>query len=117
MEHGAAVRAVAISRDGSVVATAGADGFVRVWQAREAKLLHALNNGAPLTKVLFAADGYQYAGKTLDCLPTIRGVKEKIPSIKRIVLVRNLREPAADELPRAFAPIPRRRPGCAPRRR
>jgi WD40 repeat protein/Flp pilus assembly protein TadD len=56
VEHGASVRAVAIARDGSLIATAGADGFVRVWQAKEAKLLHALNNGAPLTKLLFTSD-------------------------------------------------------------
>jgi len=38
-------------------------------------------------RVLFAADGYRYAGKTLDCMPTIRAVKDKIPSIERVVLV------------------------------
>jgi acetoacetyl-CoA synthetase len=38
-------------------------------------------------KVLFAADGYQYAGKVLDCLPTIRAVKEKISSIEHVVIV------------------------------
>jgi len=41
-------------------------------------------------KVLFAVDGYQYAGKTSDCGPTLRAVSEKIPSIKRIVLIPNL---------------------------
>jgi len=38
-------------------------------------------------KVLFAADGYRYAGKTLDCMETVRAVKEKIASIERVVLV------------------------------
>src|SRR6185503_2997163 len=38
-------------------------------------------------KVLFAADGYRYAGKTLDCMETVRAVKEKITSIERVVLV------------------------------
>ncbi|HEY7641303.1 MAG TPA: acetoacetate--CoA ligase [Steroidobacteraceae bacterium] len=38
-------------------------------------------------KVLFAADGYPYAGKTLDCMPTVRAVKDKIASIERVVLV------------------------------
>jgi acetoacetyl-CoA synthetase len=43
-------------------------------------------------KVLFAADGYRYAGKTLDCLATVRAVKEKIASIERVVLVPYLNE-------------------------
>ena len=38
-------------------------------------------------KVLFAADGYRYAGKTLDCMPTVRAVKQQIASIERVVLV------------------------------
>jgi acetoacetyl-CoA synthetase len=38
-------------------------------------------------KVLFATDGYRYAGKTLDCMATVRAVKEKISSIERLVLV------------------------------
>ena len=39
-------------------------------------------------KVLFAADGYQYAGKTLDCMPTRRdGQARRSPSIERVVLV------------------------------
>lgn len=38
-------------------------------------------------RVLFAADGYQYAGKTLDCLPVIAAVCKQIHSIERVVLV------------------------------
>jgi len=50
-------------------------------------------------KVLFAADGYRYAGKTLDCMETIRAVKEKIASIERVVLVPYLNErPALDTI-------------------
>jgi acetoacetyl-CoA synthetase len=48
-------------------------------------------------KVLFAADGYRYAGKTLDCMATIRAVKEKIASIERVVLVPYLDRPPAVE--------------------
>jgi acetoacetyl-CoA synthetase len=44
-------------------------------------------------KVLFAADGYRYAGKVLDCLPTLRSLQENIASIERIVLVPNLSDP------------------------
>jgi acetoacetyl-CoA synthetase len=46
-------------------------------------------------KVLFAADGYRYAGKTRDCMETVRAVKEKIASIERVVLVPYLNEQAA----------------------
>ena len=50
-------------------------------------------------KVLFAADGYRYAGKTLDCLATVRAVREKIASIERVVLVPYLNErPSLDTI-------------------
>jgi len=55
-------------------------------------------------KILFAADGYRYAGKTLDCMETIRAVKEKIASIERVVLVPYLNEgPALDTIGSAVA--------------
>ena len=55
-------------------------------------------------KVLFAADGYRYAGKTLDCMATVREVKQKIPSIERVVLVPYLSErPALDTIDSAVA--------------
>jgi acetoacetyl-CoA synthetase len=38
-------------------------------------------------KVLFTADGYFYAGKTLDSLEPIRGVLEKLPEVRRVVVV------------------------------
>jgi acetoacetyl-CoA synthetase len=38
-------------------------------------------------KVLFAADGYFYGGKTIDSLPTIKGIVDRIPSIERVVMV------------------------------
>jgi acetoacetyl-CoA synthetase len=38
-------------------------------------------------KVLFTADGYFYAGKTLDSLEPIRGVLERLASIRRVVVV------------------------------
>ena len=42
-------------------------------------------------RVLFAVDGYQYAGKTIDCLPVIATVCKQISSIERVVLVPYLR--------------------------
>jgi acetoacetyl-CoA synthetase len=50
-------------------------------------------------KVLFASDGYQYAGKPIDCMETLRSVREKIPSLERVVLVDNLRVAAEKEFP------------------
>ena len=38
-------------------------------------------------KVLFCADGYRYAGKEIDCLERVRTIAEKIPAIKRVVVV------------------------------
>lgn len=55
-------------------------------------------------KVLFAADGYQYAGKTIDCMATVRAVKEQIASIERVVLVPYLKDrPALETLDAAVA--------------
>jgi acetoacetyl-CoA synthetase len=38
-------------------------------------------------RLLFAADGYRYAGASIDCLPLLRALKEQIESIEHIVLV------------------------------
>ncbi len=55
-------------------------------------------------KVLFAADGYRYAGKAIDCMGTVRAVKEKIASIQRVVLVPYASErPALDAIDSAVA--------------
>jgi acetoacetyl-CoA synthetase len=37
--------------------------------------------------VLVTTDGYHYAGKTLDSLERIRGVLEKLPSVRQVVVV------------------------------
>ena len=42
-------------------------------------------------KVLFCADGYRYAGKEIDSLARVREVREKIPSIVRVVVIPYLR--------------------------
>ncbi len=41
-------------------------------------------------KVLFTADGYYYAGKTLDSLERIAGILENLPSVQRVVVVPNV---------------------------
>jgi acetoacetyl-CoA synthetase len=43
-------------------------------------------------KVLFCADGYRYAGKDIDSLTRVREVRERIPEIRRVVVVPYLRE-------------------------
>ncbi len=43
--------------------------------------------GQVAPKVLFTADGYFYAGKTIDSLASIAGVLAKLPSVSRVVVV------------------------------
>lgn len=51
-------------------------------------------------RVLFAADGYRYAGKSIDCLATVATVCEQIASIERVVLVPYLQaDVKADAVP------------------
>jgi acetoacetyl-CoA synthetase len=38
-------------------------------------------------KVLFATDGYFYNGKSIDSLPTVRAVAQKLPDLKAVVIV------------------------------
>jgi acetoacetyl-CoA synthetase len=49
-----------------------------------ASLLDRLRQIEP--KVLFGVDGYYYAGKTIDCLPTLRTVADQLTSLDTIVL-------------------------------
>jgi acetoacetyl-CoA synthetase len=86
----------------TVIAMLAATSLGAVWSSCSADfgasgVLDRFGQIAP--KVLFAADGYRYAGKTLDCMETIRAVKEKIPGIERVVLVPCLSErPALDTI-------------------
>jgi acetoacetyl-CoA synthetase len=43
-------------------------------------------------RVLFCADGYRYAGKTIDSLARVREVRQRIPAIERVVVVPYLSE-------------------------
>ena len=38
-------------------------------------------------KILFAADGYYYGGKTIDCLSKVKEVLPKIPSIEKVIII------------------------------
>ena len=53
-------------------------------------------------KMLFAADGYNYHGKTIDSLERVRGIVEKIPSIQRVIVVPFVSDtPSIDKLSNA----------------
>ncbi|MBA3258907.1 MAG: acetoacetate--CoA ligase [Gemmatimonadales bacterium] len=43
-------------------------------------------------RILFAVDGYRYAGKEIDSLERVREVRERIPEIERVVVVPYLRD-------------------------
>ncbi|GIK17211.1 MAG: acetoacetyl-CoA synthetase [Planctomycetota bacterium] len=43
-------------------------------------------------RVLFAADGYTYNGKPIDCLGRLRAIVEKIPSIEKVIVIPFLNE-------------------------
>jgi acetoacetyl-CoA synthetase len=53
-------------------------------------------------KVLFTADGYHYAGKTIDSLTPVAGVIAHLPSVRRVVVVPYVGAPADH----AFAGLP-----------
>ena len=59
--------------------------------------------GQTRPKILFAADGYFFKGKPLDCLAKISGIAKEIPSIEMIIVVSYTREKAdLSDLPKAI---------------
>jgi acetoacetyl-CoA synthetase len=56
-------------------------------------------------RVLFAADGYQYAGKVIDCRPVIDSIRKQIHSIEHVVLVPYLHDGSAGERPANTVPF------------
>src|SRR5258705_6836026 len=44
-------------------------------------------------KVLFAADGYHYNGKTLDSLEKVAAIVDELPSVRKVVLTRYVHGP------------------------
>ncbi len=67
-------------------------------------------------KVLFTADGYHYAGKTLDSLAPIAGVLASLPSVRRVIVVPYVAAlTARDALPQATGFADYGHPGAAPR--
>jgi acetoacetyl-CoA synthetase len=43
-------------------------------------------------RILFAADGYRWAGKEIDCLERVREIADRIDDVERVVIVPYLRE-------------------------
>jgi len=55
-------------------------------------------------KVLVAADGYFYGGKTHDCLARLTAIVAALPTVERIVVVPYVQDaPAIDNVPRAVS--------------
>jgi acetoacetyl-CoA synthetase len=53
-------------------------------------------------RILVAADGYYYGGKSMDVLPRVRDVLAKLPSVERAVIVPYLQpQPSVEDLPNA----------------
>lgn len=46
--------------------------------------------GQTTPKVLIAADGYQYGGKSFDCLARLGEISERLPSVEQVLVVANL---------------------------
>jgi acetoacetyl-CoA synthetase len=44
--------------------------------------------GQTCPKILFAADGYYYNGKSIDCMEKLRAIVERLPSVESVVLTR-----------------------------
>lgn len=54
--------------------------------------------------VLFAVDGYAYGGKEFDTRDRLAAIVDRIPSLKRVVVVPHLEEaPSIRDIPRAAA--------------
>src|SRR5438552_719407 len=56
--HDGAVRSLAYSPDGSVLASGGGDGWVKTWDVKTHRLLNAFpGNGGVIARVAFSRDG------------------------------------------------------------
>ncbi len=55
-------------------------------------------------KILFAADGYRYGGKRIDCMPVVAELARRLDGLERVVVFPFLAaEPAINDVPRAVA--------------
>jgi acetoacetyl-CoA synthetase len=90
---------------GTVIAMLAATSLGAIWSSCSPDfgaqgVLDRFGQIAP--KVLFAADGYFYNGKTIDLLPRLREIVNAIPSVEKLVVVPYTRpRPPLSGLPRA----------------
>ena len=106
--------AFASSRDGTKLATAGADKTIRVWNAADGKLIKEIATGEPIVAVAFHQDGSQLAAALANKSVRIYAVGDG----KELKKVEGLPSPiTALRLPRRWrtARLGRRRQ-CDPRR-
>ncbi len=54
-------------------------------------------------KVIFAADGYYYKGKTINSQDKLLGILDKLPSVEKVVLIEYTQERNVDAIPKAMA--------------
>lgn len=74
------VVSASLSPDGSVVATAGADSFARIYSAGSGALLHVLQgHTAPLTEAVFSPDGRILATTGKDGHPRLWNARTGMP--------------------------------------
>jgi WD40 repeat protein len=86
--HDGWLRALALSADGSQLATCGRDGFVRIWTAADGKKAHEFEVKTDVLSVVFSADGKSvFAG---DLFGTIREIAFASGKITRTLEVKEL---------------------------
>ena len=88
--RGDRVAALCANRPETVVAMLATASLGAVWSSCSPDfgveaVLDRFGQIAP--KVLFATDGYFYNGKSIDSLPTVRAVAERLPALAAIVIV------------------------------
>jgi WD40 repeat protein len=83
--QGEAIRSVAFSRDGRLIATAGDDRAVTLWTATGQRLRQLLGHTEPINCVTFSPDGRLLASSGLDDTIRLWGVSGGRPDAVRVV--------------------------------
>lgn len=103
--HSGAIRALSFSTTGSLFVTGGDDGFVRLWDISEKKLLSELKFEAPVTKILWvneAGTDVIFAGFADGCLriilATATGLTLKQPLKPHTGAVRDIQQSPTSKL-------------------